>query len=419
MELFRSEAIDAKRQSWTGAIRLATPVSHTVWTALVVATLLIVFAWLYLGHYTRRAQVSGSLVPEQGLLEMTARTAGTVADTRIKEGDYVHAGDPLIVLSGERSSESLGDTNAAVSLQLKMQASRLQADIADTQRISMSQSHQFVTEKRLLEGQLSQLDAQLKIQQRQTESYTRVLEKIRPLVSKGYVSALQLQDQEAQALNAEAQVRALTRQRFEVSQQLSTLTAQVEQNPLTVDGKINEIRRQLAQGEQALAQNEAERSTVLRAPADGTISSLVVKPGQTVTAGQVLLALVPSNAKLSAELLVPSSAIGFVHAGTKVSLHYQAFPYQKFGVQHGTVKQVSYSALKPAEVTALSGQQGPVESMYRVQVDLEKQDVLAYGRAVMLRPGMALDASLLLDQRRLFEWIFEPLYGMRRRQEDM
>jgi membrane fusion protein len=38
--------------------------------------------------------------------------------------------------------------------------------------------------------------------------------------------------------------------------------------------------------------------------------------------------------------------------------------------------------------------------------------VSAYGQDISLVPGMQLDADVLLDRRRLVEWIFEPLLGL-------
>jgi len=171
----------------------------------------------------------------------------------------------------------------------------------------------------------------------------------------------------------------------------------------------------MAQNEQTLAQNEADRATVLRAPENGVVSSVLIKPGQVVAAGQSLLAVMPQGSPLQAQLLVPSSAIGFVHVGTDVVLHYQAFPYEKFGVQHGSVVSISRSALTPSEVTTLLGQQPPPEALYRVQVQLAVEHIEAYGKLEPLKPGMALDADMLLDKRRMIEWIFEPLYGMAHR----
>jgi membrane fusion protein len=111
---------------------------------------------------------------------------------------------------------------------------------------------------------------------------------------------------------------------------------------------------------------------------------------------------------------VPSRAIGFIEPGSRVVLRYQAFAYQKFGQQYGRVADVSRSALTPTEVNALVGQQ-PREPVYQVKVTLDSQQVLAYGKPEPVKPGMALDADILMERRRLIEWVFEPLYGMAQR----
>jgi membrane fusion protein len=45
-------------------------------------------------------------------------------------------------------------------------------------------------------------------------------------------------------------------------------------------------------------------------------------------------------------------------------------------------------------------------------VVLERQSVQAYGQAQPLAAGMQLEADVLLDRRRLIEWIFEPLLSV-------
>ena len=116
-------------------------------------------------------------------------------------------------------------------------------------------------------------------------------------------------------------------------------------------------------------------------------------------------------------MLLPSRAIGFIEPGSRVVLRYQAFPYEKFGQQYGRVDDVSRSALSPADVASLVGQQAR-EPLYRVQVALDRQTVPAYGKAEPLKPGMALEADILMERRRLIEWMFEPLYGIGHRLAD-
>jgi membrane fusion protein len=412
--LFRSEVLDAPSQAWLGTVRLATPVSTQAWTVAAMLIGASILAWLFAGHYTQRVHVTGLLVPRAGLISLTANTVGVVDHVAAAEGDRVVAGQILVSLSGEHTSKALGNTAAGVSTQLQRQALSLRQDIGDALTLQGKQAEDNRTQQTLLKDQLAQIDAQIAIEKKQMALVQDLVNKWSGLVAGGYIPALQVEQEQSALLADESQLRSLQQQHAGTRQQLSALEDQLTQLPLAVSAKLNELRRQLAQVEQALAQNEASRASELRAPASGIVSSLLVKPGASVSLGQPLLAIVPDGSRLQAQLLVPSQAVGFVHPGVTVTLHYQAFPYQKFGLQHGVVRSVSRSALMPGEVTLLLGGGAPpsTDSLYLARVDLARQNVQAYGQQQPLRPGMALEADMLLDRRRILEWIFEPLYGM-------
>jgi len=412
--LFRQEVVDARRSDWLGSIMVVTPLSRWLLTALSLALAASILLFLILGQYTRRESVAGQLIPSAGLLNVTAINAGTVSQMRVQDGQIVHAGDPLLEISSEQDSATLGHTHALVSRQLDDQRVRLQADLQTQQQVLAQQTGALADKVNLLRSQITQINAQLVIQQQQADSAQNLLERIEPLESRGYVSALQVQQQESTMLDAQAQYKALMRQQLDLHQQADTAAQQLAQLPLDASTQRNDTERKLADINQSAAQNEMQRAVVLRAPCDGVVSSLLLKPGQMVTAGQSLLSLLPSGSTLQAQLLVPSRAVGFIEPGSRVVLRYQAFPYQKFGQHFGHVVEISRSSLTSAEVTALTGgsPQQNQEPLYRVQVELDSQTVQAYGKPESLRPGMALDADVLMERRRLIEWVFEPLYGL-------
>lgn len=411
--LFLEDALNRRKQPWIGGVRMATPLAQgtLTWLAFFVGVGLV--GWLCIGHYSRRARVEGSLVPVAGVIDVSTRTPSTVSRIYVQEGGIVEKGQALFELSGERSSEMLGETGSLVTSQLRGQQARLRSDIEQEHRLSLTQESGLRAQQRMLQAQLGQFDAQLSITRKQVDSYTALLEKIRPLTAKGFVSQLQIQEQEAQTMEAQAQVKSLIRQRFATAQQLVQVDDQLAQLPLTTEQKTSELRGQLSQAEQSVLQNEADRLTVLSSPADGVVSSVVVKQGQTVAPSQIMASIIPRDSMLHAELLVPSSAIGFLREKLPVAIHYQAFPYQKFGVALGAVERVTHSALTPSEITMLKGEKAPDEALYRVDVTVPSQFVEAYGKNEALRAGMVVDADLILDRRRLIEWVFEPLYGMR------
>lgn len=175
---------------------------------------------------------------------------------------------------------------------------------------------------------------------------------------------------------------------------------------------LESAQRSVSAIEQDLAENEARRQILVRAPQGGTIGAITAEPGQSVTPSQPVAAILPVGSELEAELYVPSRAAGFLRPGMSVRLRYQAYSYQKFGQASATIREVSNTAMRPDEfaMSSSSMTNGVGEPLYRVRAKLERQSVLAYGSEHPLRSGAVVDASVLLDTRRLYEWILEPLF---------
>ncbi len=411
-DLFRKEVLQAQRGQWLGAINLATPLSFIWWALLAAALGAAIVLFLIFGHYTRRAEVTGQLEPGAGVLTLTAKTTGTVTRALIHEGERVKAGQALLEVSANLVSATMGDTHAVVSTQLRAQEAQVRITLAGLKPQSDEQAKSLRARISMLQAQVRQIDGQLTLQRKQARTDAHLVQKAAPLRDRGIISTVEFDQYQANALAQQSQLKTLTRQRLDTKGQLNSLQSQLAQLPLATAAKANQLRGQLAQLDAQLAENEAARGTVLRAPRAGTVATLLVKTGQNVGSGQPVLSILPQGSKLEAQLLVPSSAIGFVHAGTPVVLRYQAFPYQKFGQQYGKVVQVSRSALSHAAAASLLGQ-NVTAPLYRVLVSLDRQTIVAYGKAQRLKSGMALNADLMLDRRTLWQWVFEPLYGLR------
>lgn len=412
--LFRAQAVQAKQASWLGEIHIATPPRRWIVVSLALLFTGAIVAYLFLGQYTRRETVPGALVPAAGLLNLSALQPGFVQHLFVHVGQPVTAGQPLLVIDGSLASTRLGSAAAVEIAQLRDERLKLQGDLSDQRALAQSQTAALRSHIASLDAQLAQVSGEIALERQSVQSLEALLAKIEPLGKKGYVSALEIQQQQLAALNARSQLKSLIAQRAALQSQRSDAQQQLAQVPLQSATQRHATENQVAQLQSTLAQVEAQVHQVLRAPRAGLVSALVVKPGMSVSAGETLLSIEPQHSQLVAQLLVPSSAIGFIHPHETVLLRYQAFPYQQFGLRHGTVTEVSRSALNPTEAAALLG--APVKaSFYRVLVRLHRQTVRAYGRWRRLQAGMALTADVMLDKRPLIDWIFEPLLGLRQR----
>lgn len=412
--LFREDVLQARRGEAIGSTVIATPLSGWMVSGLAGLLSALLLAFLFVGSYTRRESVSGQLVPSAGLLNVIAPGVGTVVHARVHSGQAVKRGDILFEISTDQSSASMGQTHLAMSSQMEAQRARLQDVLANSALLTEQQASSLRSKTVLLQSQLKQIEDQISIEKQQVKTNEHVLEKIRPLGLKGYVSIVQIQQQQSAVFDAVSQYKSLVRQELDIKQQLDDARQQLAQLPLDSANKQNEVQGQLADITQSLAQNELQRAIVLRAPSDGTVTTVLAKTGQATSAGQTLASLLPTGSVLEAELLVPTRGVGFIVPGNRVVLRYQAFPYQKFGLHYGRITEISRSALPPAEVSEFTGER-PTEPLYRVVVSLDSQEIEAYGRAEAVKPGMAVDADILMERRRLIEWVFEPLFGIKSR----
>jgi len=80
------------------------------------------------------------------------------------------------------------------------------------------------------------------------------------------------------------------------------------------------------------------------------------------------------------------------------------------------VSSVSLSAVSPnelgAQLAGLTSLLSGDEAVYIVTIRLARQTVTAYGEAVALQPGMQLEADVVIETRRLIEWVFDPLFTL-------
>lgn len=410
--LFRREALEAKRGSWLGSISLAQPLPLWAMTAFAAGAALAIGLFLTLGSYTRRSTVVGQLVPTRGLATVLAPATGVVTELDSAEGKRVRAGQSLAVVSLPRATVNEGDTAAAMAQRLARRQQGLQDAHRAQGQLLDAQAGGLMAQLDAARRELAQLEQEIATRQGQVRIADETLQRLRQLQADKYVSALQVKQQEAVWLQAVSDVQAMQRQAITARRSLAQLQQARQELPGQRLVSDADFQRDLAALEQEQVETEARGALAVSAPVTGVIAMQLVKPGQAVQAGQPLLSMLPGNGMLEAELLVPSRAIGFIEPGDKVLLRYQAYPYQKFGHQQGTVTRISRSALSSGELGALIGNAQQGEPFYRITVALARQTVTAYGKAELLKPGMLLEADVLGDKRRLIEWVFEPLYSL-------
>jgi len=138
--LFRPEVLVEQQTQWLGTILLAPRLSHRLFTVFALITTTAIFGLLFFADYTRKARISGWLVPQHGLVRIFAPQAGVVTALYVQEGVTVRKGDHLFALSTELQSAALGATQGEIARRLIARRDSLVEARQQHQRLTAQQS---------------------------------------------------------------------------------------------------------------------------------------------------------------------------------------------------------------------------------------------------------------------------------------
>lgn len=411
-QLFRQEAIDAQREKFLGEATIARPVPAWVFTLLAAGIAVLLIAVAIWGQYTRRERVEGYVALDSGAARLSTPDAGRVTELLVKEGDEVKAGDPLAKISLDRTLASGASATEAVALERRSRRAILEKEQAQWRELGAQQVEQLRRRVRDLGNELQQIDSEMKLQETRVRSAREQAERYRALAGEKFVSDMASKQKLDEVTDQEIKLQAMRRQRSQVERDLAAAKMEEPSIQLRARAQIEQVARQISELQEGTAQVEAQREIIIRAPMAGIVTNVAVNSGQSVAADAPFATVLPRGSGLHVELLVPTRAIGFLTKGQEVVLRYEAFPYERFGQYRGTITDIGRNVWTQGErIGPLSAR----EPVYRVDVKLERQTVDALGQEFMLRPGMLVNADLLLERRTLLEWIFEPVLQLKGR----
>ncbi|AVR98845.1 HlyD family secretion protein [Pseudoduganella armeniaca] len=428
LPLFRAEAQQATTRQWLGDIIVKQPASFSVYAIFCFICVSLLLGFLIHGHYTKRVQVSGVLVPDRGLIRIQAPQPGVVRVRHVREGDRVAAGQTLLELSSElvlareegdiaaRGGRHATETHRAILDTLRARQRSLADERDQNRTIALAQTQQLRRTIANIKMEIQQLTEEIGIQKERMHAAEDEYRRNKNVKDQGFISESALQKKYDELLDQRGKLASLQRQQVSLRRDLGISESEYEQLTLKSQREQNSLQRLDLELEEASVATRSGRAFLVTAPQTGMVTAILAEPGQMV-ANQALLTILPADAILEAHLYVPSRAVGFIEAGQQVLIRFAAFPHQKFGQYQGRVIDVARTALAPQELpVSLAGTvAADGEGMYRVRVRLASQAVQAYGKAIALTAGMRLEAHILQDRRSLIEWLLEPLYSLKGR----
>lgn len=407
-DLFRKEVIDKQSSKHLGDVFVATPLSFWAITLLIGALVAGIIAFAIFGEYARKERVTGVLTPSAGLVDVVPTRPGNFEEIYVQIGHQVRKGDPLFRLTNDIGLSGGQQLSAALLAQMENEKANLAAQLVRIPEDFALQRRRLRLQHQEKTAQADRFVDRITTLRRTVDLEENLFRKMQNLLADEAASALEVAAAENRFLTATQNLQSLENARADTLAELTDIDSQISLLPTAQTAQELEIENRISAIEQRMITNDADTETLITAPVSGTIAALTARRGQQTYADRAALTILPEGAALEAELYVPTRAIGFVKAGQRVRLSYDAFPYQKFGVYDGTITEVSKTVVSGADLANVNT---ITEAVFLVRVTIAQQSIEASGETVPLQSGMSLGADLILEDRKIWEWAFDPLLG--------
>ena len=401
---------------------------------VLLALLAVLLLWSIFGKLDIVAVSEGKLIPQSFVKIVQPAEAGIVREILVSEGAVVKEGDVLVRMDSRLSDVDVRTLQAELARK-RLQLRRIDAELKGAglerapddppelvQQVTaqLAARRQAYLDSRAAEQALrarAEHDlasaAEIEAKLRQTTPILREQEKAwDQLAREGYAGRLLALDRQRSRIEAEQELKAQSRN-------VEGLKATIEQAVKRI-AQIDSSYRQQLHNERAEAQAQYEKLRQdldkqqhrhalleLKAPHAGVVKDLATHTIGTVLApGAIVLTLVPQNEPLLGEVWISNADAGFVRAGQTARVKVAAYPFQKYGMIDGVVRQVSADAQDrnaPGELPAKSG--GALAYRALVTLDTERPGA----PQLTLVPGMHVTAEVHIGRRSVLEYLLSPL----------
>lgn len=404
-----------------------SPIARIVLWSLMLL-LVVGLLWTIFGDVDEVAVAPGKVVPHGQVKVVQSQYSGVVKAILVKDGQQVKEGEVLVELDRTVSAADLAQMRKQVAY-YQLELDRLLAEQDHTlfqPRITPEVDPKDVTmqmklyESRTQEirSRLSQLEAKIGEQravQAAAEANRRKYDdllgvarereaKMKELLEANAVSYFNYLDYQAKRMELEqnlaAQQAEISRAESSLQQAIREWAAVKAEREKDIAAKMVDDRKQLQAYEEELkkAEQKSRQSTIV-APVAGRVTQLAIHTlGGIVTDAQSLMIIVPEGTTLEVEAWAANKDIGFLKTGQAAEVKIETFNFQRYGTIDATVVEISADATEDKE-------KGRV---YRVVLELQRQDVEVAGKNVPLSPGMSATAEVKIRQKRIIEFFLDP-----------
>lgn len=418
--MFRKEAIAYQSKKWksTAVLFSRIPAWFVFFISFFIFAAFILF--IVFGSYTRRETVVGELVMQAHPIILSAPKSGYISENYIQPHQQVKKGDPLFKITLDRITHS-GNINVNSILSLKSQIQATEQAITALNKNKLETINSLENQIKNNQKIYQDKQAYLVEVEKTMNDYEDLVNRYEKLLKVGHSSYDEVNIQKSRYFQQKSLFNELKQELIQLKSTQLSLENEIETRKTEFNNQIIRYEMQKSDLNIRLMEFESVSDIIVNASLDGKIESTSVTVGQIIKENDPLAQILPQNkGNYQLVMWVPNSAISFIKQGDEVNIRYEAFPFEKFGQFKGKITSIS---TLPASLQELSFYKNLPTNLdqgiplYKILIELADQNVKYNDTTLYFMSGMKAEATLFLEKRKLYEWIFFPMYQLRKNME--
>jgi membrane fusion protein len=409
-ELFRPEVLIYRREKTisSAVISQSSAVKIMVWGSIG----LMCFALLVLCliRYKETESARGMLQHTAPSQQIKSPNSAVVALVTVTEGELVDKGQTLMRLSTVILNGSGESRQSSTIRRLRLKEESLEMQLDMDERLYKAESERHSLSIASLAFTISGLELEADLLAKQEALSRSNIQALAHLLNNSNISQSQFDRELLKHLGIEREKNSVESRIYAAKSELEDGTLQLGLLVLDYEDKQFKVANEARQLANEIIDLHQGTSISIQALESGVVASLAVETGSSVSAGQILLTILPNQQSLQATIFVPSRLIGRIQEEQELLLEFDAFPISKFGYTTASVVMISTGPLDPRET--LLPVPGLNEPVFKVIAELEKYYVEG-PETFPLVSGIQFSADFVMEDLSLLEFIFKPVLKLK------
>lgn len=401
---------------WSGEAYLINTFNSKIIYLFSAISILFIIYVVFFCSLSKRIDIEGEVISDPKSINLYAYSEGTISGIFYATGDVVKKDSKLISIDSSSISKEGRDVNLQSSNTLE-QISILNNIILKNDFLSKNRVLTLDKQRAQYEKLLSNLNVIESNINKGVYDFKKNKMLFEEFLKKGLITKEQAAAQAYNYYQQYSLYQTVLLQKNDLNSKITNIESKKQDEINNAIIFKNNKESEIVNLKNKLNDIEIKNGKFIVSPINGIIQSINITKGEQVKNGDIIAQVGPLDKKLRIITWVPNYVVPYIHNGNAVIIRYDAFPYEQYGQFFGKIEFISNVSATKEEISKYNlTPQNYSNSLtfYKVIISDITPSFYFKQKKFDIKDNMIANITFFYDKRRIYNWIFSPIYKLKK-----